>query len=84
MENCKEVVLFWIGHGVKIFRVDNPHTKPVAFWEWLIGEVQDASSGRDLPGRSVHAAQDDEGARESGLYPVVYLLHLAQYESRID
>jgi starch synthase (maltosyl-transferring) len=35
------VVLFWIERGVKIFRVDNPHTKPVPFWEWLIREVQD-------------------------------------------
>lgn len=30
---------FWIGQGVRIFRVDNPHTKPLDFWEWLIGEV---------------------------------------------
>ncbi|MDH4185897.1 MAG: alpha-1,4-glucan--maltose-1-phosphate maltosyltransferase, partial [Nitrospira sp.] len=37
----KRVILFWAGHGVKIFRVDNPHTKPVAFWAWLIREVQD-------------------------------------------
>jgi len=36
----REVVLFWVGHGVKIFRVDNPHTKPLRFWEWLIREVQ--------------------------------------------
>jgi starch synthase (maltosyl-transferring) len=35
-----EVVRFWIGHGVRIFRVDNPHTKPLVFWEWLIAEVQ--------------------------------------------
>lgn len=35
-----DVVLFWVAKGVKIFRVDNPHTKPVAFWEQLIGEVQ--------------------------------------------
>jgi starch synthase (maltosyl-transferring) len=34
------VVLFWVGHGVRIFRVDNPHTKPFRFWEWLIGQVQ--------------------------------------------
>ncbi|NGN85360.1 alpha-1,4-glucan--maltose-1-phosphate maltosyltransferase [Arthrobacter silviterrae] len=33
------IVRLWIGHGVKIFRVDNPHTKPVWFWEWLIGTV---------------------------------------------
>jgi starch synthase (maltosyl-transferring) len=37
----RDVVLFWVSHGVKIFRVDNPHTKPVPFWEWLIREVQD-------------------------------------------
>ena len=34
-----EIVLFWIGRGVKIFRVDNPHTKPFAFWEYLIDQV---------------------------------------------
>jgi starch synthase (maltosyl-transferring) len=37
----RDVVLFWIERGVKIFRVDNPHTKPVPFWEWLIRDVQD-------------------------------------------
>jgi len=37
-----DVFLFWIGLGVKIFRVDNPHTKPFPFWEWLIGEVKRA------------------------------------------
>lgn len=36
----RDVVLFWIDQGVKIFRVDNPHTKPLPFWEWLIHEVQ--------------------------------------------
>lgn len=34
-----DVVLFWVAKGVRIFRVDNPHTKPVAFWKWLIAEV---------------------------------------------
>jgi starch synthase (maltosyl-transferring) len=36
----RDTVLFWAGEGVKTFRVDNPHTKPVPFWEWMIGEVQ--------------------------------------------
>ena len=40
---CKEILEFWIGHGVRIFRVDNPHTKPFAFWEWVIGEIQAAN-----------------------------------------
>ena len=35
-----DVVLTWVGRGVRVFRVDNPHTKPVAFWEWLIAEVR--------------------------------------------
>jgi len=35
-----DIVLFWVEQGVKIFRVDNPHTKPLPFWEWLIREVQ--------------------------------------------
>jgi starch synthase (maltosyl-transferring) len=33
------VITYWIDQGVKIFRVDNPHTKPIAFWEWAIAEV---------------------------------------------
>ena len=36
----RDIVLFWVSQGVKIFRVDNPHTKPFRFWEWLIAEVQ--------------------------------------------
>ena len=39
-EELKRVVLFWIGRGVTIFRADNPHTKPFAFWEWLIRAVR--------------------------------------------
>lgn len=41
-KEAKGVVDFWIDHGVRIFRVDNPHTKPYAFWEWMIGEVKAA------------------------------------------
>ncbi|CCF85683.1 alpha-1,4-glucan--maltose-1-phosphate maltosyltransferase [Nitrolancea hollandica] len=40
----RDVVRFWAGHGVRVFRVDNPHTKPFRFWEWLIAEVK-----RDYP-----------------------------------
>ncbi len=36
----RDVLLFWIDHGVRIFRVDNPHTKPLPFWEWVIREIQ--------------------------------------------
>jgi starch synthase (maltosyl-transferring) len=39
-EELKSVMDFWIAQGVKIFRVDNPHTKPFRFWEWLITEIK--------------------------------------------
>jgi starch synthase (maltosyl-transferring) len=37
---CLAILDYWIGQGIRIFRVDNPHTKPMAFWAWCIGEVQ--------------------------------------------
>ena len=37
---CKAVLDHWIAHGVRVFRVDNPHTKPMALWAWLIPAVQ--------------------------------------------
>ncbi len=39
-QELRDVILFWCTQGVRIFRVDNPHTKPVAFWEWVIAEVR--------------------------------------------
>ena len=39
-EELKSVLDFWIAEGIEVFRVDNPHTKPFAFWEWAIGEVK--------------------------------------------
>jgi starch synthase (maltosyl-transferring) len=36
---CRDILRYWIGHGVRVFRVDNPHTKPVAFWAWLIERI---------------------------------------------
>ena len=38
-EACLDVLRFWIDQGVRIFRVDNPHTKPLAYWEWAIAQV---------------------------------------------
>lgn len=39
-EALRDVVLFWANQGVRIFRVDNPHTKPLPFWEWMIADVR--------------------------------------------
>jgi starch synthase (maltosyl-transferring) len=40
----RDVLLFWVEQGVEIFRIDNPHTKPLPFWEWLIREVHERNS----------------------------------------
>jgi starch synthase (maltosyl-transferring) len=40
-----DIVLFWMSHGVRIFRVDNPHTKPFGLWEWLIAEARRKDPG---------------------------------------
>ncbi len=39
----RDVIAFWCKLGVRIFRVDNPHTKPVSFWEWTIAELRQDS-----------------------------------------
>jgi starch synthase (maltosyl-transferring) len=40
-EACREIMRYWIAQGVAVFRVDNPHTKPIEFWEWLISSIQE-------------------------------------------
>ena len=39
-DELKSIIDFWIAQGIRIFRIDNPHTKPFDFWEWLIGEIK--------------------------------------------
>lgn len=43
-EELKGVIFFWMDRGVRIFRIDNPHTKPFPFWEWLIAQAKEKSS----------------------------------------
>jgi len=38
-EACRDVLEHWIGYGIRTFRVDNPHTKPLAFWSWVIADI---------------------------------------------
>ena len=80
-DELKSVVEFWIEQGVRIFRVDNPHTKPFAFWEWLISEIQRRRPERDLPRRGVHPAEGHAPAGKARIHSVIHLLHLAQYQA---
>ncbi|HEY8101948.1 MAG TPA: maltotransferase domain-containing protein [Burkholderiaceae bacterium] len=36
----RDIVLFWVKEGIRVFRVDNPHTKPLPFWEWMIADIR--------------------------------------------
>ena len=71
------VVRHWIDHGVKVFRVDNPHTKPPDFWEWLIERDQDNRPGRGVLVRGVHPPGTPVRPRQAGIHPVLHVLHLA-------
>ena len=80
-EEMKSIILFWASHGVRIFRVDNPHTKPVAILG--ISDLRRARqiSRRDFSVRGVHAAENDEGAGQSGIHAELHLFHVAKYQS---
>ena len=74
----RRMIQVWIDHGVKIFRVDNPHTKPVEFWQWLIADVAKRAPRRHLARRGVHPAGHDAHAGQGRLPAVLHLLRLAQ------
>ena len=78
------VFLYWIEQGVRIFRVDNPHTKPFPFWEWCLAEVKRARPDAIFLGRGIYAAQNYVSPGQVGLHAVVHLLHLAEHEAGGD
>ena len=78
----KRIFEVWIERGVKIFRVDNPHTKPIPFWAWLIARDPARPSRGDLPVGGVHEAEDDAAAGQGRLHPELHLLHLARVAGR--
>ena len=81
-EELKSVVMFWISQGIRIFRVDNPHTKPFAFWEWMIGEVNSETSRGDFSGRGVYAAEGDVPAGKTGIHAVVHVFRVEEIPRR--
>ena len=77
------VLLFWIDHNIKIFRVDNPAYQTVCVLG--VGHRPSASqaSGRGIFGRGIHPSQNYECPGQARLHPVIHVLHLAQYGRRI-
>ena len=68
---------FWIKRGVKIFRVDNPHTKSLPFWEWCLGTLRERYPDTIYLAEAFHASACDVFAGQSRLHAVLHLLHLA-------
>ena len=75
----RDVFLFWIGHGVRIFRVDNPHTKAFPFWEWVIAEIRRDHPDAIFLAEAFTRPEGDAVSREGGLQAVLHLFHLAQH-----
>ena len=76
----KEVFLFWIENGIRIFRVDNPHTKPFRFWNWLITGDKGRISRSHLPRRGIHKAKGHVPPRKGRVHPVLHLFHLEKHK----
>ena len=74
---------FWIKRGVYVFRVDNPHTKALPFWEWCLTTLRDQVSGNHISGRGVYPSARHVLARQGGVYAVVHVFHLAQHNGGV-
>ena len=80
----RDVVLFWVERGVKIFRVDNPHTKPFPFWEWLIRDVQARDPDVIFLAEAFTRPKIMEQLAQDRLHAELLLLHLAQHQAGAD
>ena len=77
-EEWRRIMLVWVEAGVKVFRIDNPHTKPFPFWEWLIRGGPRGRPRRDLPRRGVHPPRGDARAGQARLHAVLHVLHVEE------
>ena len=78
----RRIVLHWVAQGVKVFRVDNPHTKPVNFWHWLIAEVKAVDPDVLFLAEAFTAPPMMHGLGRARVHPVVHVFHLAQHAGR--
>jgi starch synthase (maltosyl-transferring) len=78
-EALLEIVRFWVDHGVRVFRVDNPHTKPTPFWEWLIREDHRHRPRRPVPRRGVHPPRAARRPGQGRLHAELHVLHVEEH-----
>ena len=78
------IVVFWADHGVRIFRVDNPHTKPVAFWEYLIANVRTKYPDVLFLSEAFTRPKMMKVAGQGRIHPELHLFHLAKFKAGTD
>ena len=80
-EELRNVFLFWIDQGVRIFRVDNPHTKAFAFWEWAIGDIKSKHPEVLFLAEAFTRPRIMYRSGEAGIFAILYLLRVAKFEA---
>ena len=76
----RRIILFWVEHGVLTFRVDNPHTKPTIFWEWLIDEIHCINQNVVFLSEAFTRPKVMKSLAKAGLHAELYLLHMATHD----
>ncbi len=76
----RDIIKSWISHGVRIFRVDNPHTKPFPFWEWLITDIQTHDPDGILLAEAFTRPKLMKGLSQARLHAVLHLFYVAHAE----
>ncbi len=74
----RDIVLTWVERGIRIFRVDNPHTKPIPFWRWLIADVQREHPDVIFLSEAFTRPKMMQQLAKIGFTPELHLLHLAR------
>ena len=83
-DEIMRVVRHWMAHGVRIFRVDNPHTKPVAFWERLLADIHATDPDVLFLAEAFTRPAMMRDAGQGRLPPVLHLLHLANTKQELE
>ena len=78
----RDIVLFWVNEGVRIFRVDNPHTKPLPFWEWMIADVRARYPDVIFLSEAFTRPKMMYRLAKVGLLAILYIFHLAERQAR--
>ena len=77
-EELRSVVLYWIDQGIRIFRVDNPHTKAFDFWEWLITDIKGRHPDVLFLAEAFTRPKVMYELAKLGIHPVLHLFRLAK------